>query len=121
MSQDAVAAASPGWVDFAHVRKQLPLERALAHRNLLAPLRGRGRQRRGPCPVHDSSGKGRTFSVHLDKNVFQCFDPKCAIKGDVIDLWAALKNLPLRDAALDLVRTFFLEPAPATRTEKRHG
>jgi transposase len=121
MSQDAGATASPGWIDFAHVRKQLPLERVLDHLHLLAPLRGRGRQRRGPCPVHDSSGKGRTFSVHLDKNVFQCFDPKCGIKGDVIDLWAAVKTLPLRDAALDLIRTFALEPAPTNRTEKRHG
>jgi hypothetical protein len=53
----------------------LPLESVLDHLHLLAPLRGRSRQRRGPCPVHDSSGKGRTFSVHLDKNVFQYFDP----------------------------------------------
>jgi hypothetical protein len=29
--------------------------------------------------------------------------------------------MPLRDAALDLVRTFGLEPAPASGTEKRHG
>jgi hypothetical protein len=38
---------------------------------------------------------------------------------DVIDLWARLRGLPLRDAALDLVHTFGLEPAP--RTEKRNG
>ena len=46
-------------------------------------------------------------------------DAKCAIKGDVIDLWARLKGLKLRDAALDLVQVFNLEPAP--RTEKRNG
>jgi hypothetical protein len=34
---------------------------------------------------------------------------------------AAVHGLPLREAALDLVRTFHLEPAPDTRTEKRHG
>lgn len=59
-------------------------------------------------------------SVHLEQNVFQCFDAKCAAKGDVIDLWAAVKKLPLRAAALDLVQTFHLEPAPR-RTEKRNG
>jgi transposase len=110
-------AASP-WLDFAHVKSQLPLQRVLETLNLFAELRGRGSQRRGPCPVH-GQGQGRTFSVQLDDNLFQCFDKKCAIKGDIIDLWAAVKGLKLRDAALDLVRLFNLEPAPGT--EKRHG
>jgi hypothetical protein len=36
-----------------------------------------------------------------------------------IDLWAALHHKNLRQAALDLVHTFDLEPAPGT--EKRQG
>ena len=120
MSPNADDAIVSGWVDFAHLRQQLPLQRVLEQLALWPRLRGQ--QRRGPCPVHDSSGERRTFSVHLDKNVFQCFDPTCGIKGDIIDLWAAVKNLPLRAAALDLVHTFHLEPAPQRqRTEKRHG
>jgi hypothetical protein len=59
--------------------------------------------------------------VNLDTNVSHCFDKKCGQKGDVIDLWAAAKSLPLRAAALDLVRTFGLEPAPRHGTEKRQG
>jgi hypothetical protein len=106
------------WLDFAHVKSQLPMRRVLEHLNLFTQLRGRGSQWRGPCPVH-GQGKGRTFSVHLEENVFQCFDAQCAIKGDVIDLWAAVKGLKLRDAALELVTLFNLEPALAT--EKRHG
>jgi DNA primase len=58
--------------------------------------------------------------VELDKNVFHCFDKSCGAKGDVIDLWAALHHLSLRDAAVDLVRTFHVEAAP-TGTEKRNG
>jgi hypothetical protein len=110
-------AAGP-WLDFAHVKSQLPIQRVLEHLNLVAQLGGRGSQWRGPCPVH-GQGKGRTFSVHLEENVFQCFHAKCAIKGDVIDLWAAVHGLKLRDAALELVTIFNLEAAPAT--EKRHG
>ena len=87
---------------------------------LLARLRGNGPQRKGPCPLHRGDGRGRTFSVHLDKNVFQCFDAACGQKGDVIDLWAAVHALSLRDAALDLVQTFGLEPA-RHGTEKRNG
>jgi hypothetical protein len=109
------------WIDFAHVKSQLPLERVLEHLGLAANLKGRGRQRRGPCPVHDKDGKtkGRTFAVQLDQNVFSCFYPPCGIKGNVIDLWARLRRMNLRDAALDLVNVFNLEPAP--RTEKRNG
>ena len=35
------------------------------------------------------------------------------------DLWASVNAMSLRQAALDLIRTFNLEPAPGT--EKRHG
>jgi hypothetical protein len=34
-------------------------------------------QRRGPCPLHRTDGRGRTFSAKLDQNVFQCFDAAC--------------------------------------------
>src|SRR5262249_6038844 len=79
-----------------------------------------GPQCRGPCPMHRGDGRGRTFSVNLDETVFQCFDARCAKKGDVIHWWATAQGLSLRAAALDLVRTFGLEPAPRGRTEKRH-
>jgi hypothetical protein len=61
--------------------------------------------------------------VNLAANVWQCFDAACGRKGDVIDLWSAVQGLALREAALDLVRTFGLEPAPSTNpgTEKRNG
>jgi transposase len=117
------AAPAPGddatFIDFAHLKRQLTLAQVLDHLGWGARLRGNGRQRRGPCPIHRGDGRGRTFSVNLDENVFQCFDAACAKQGDVIDLWAAVTGMSLRQAALDLVRTFALEPAP--RTEKRHG
>ena len=109
------------FVDFAHVKRQLPLHRVLDHLGLSARLRGSGPQRRGPCPIHRGDARGRTFSVNLDQSVFHCFDTTCGRKGDVIDLWAALHGRSLREAALDLVQTFGLEPAPQGGTEKRHG
>jgi len=107
-------------LDFAHLKRQLPIAAVLDHLGLTPRLRGPGAQRRCACPIHRGDGRGRTFSVHLEQNVFQCFDAKCAAKGDVIDLWACVKKMPLRDAALDLVRTFHLEPSPRG-TEKRNG
>ncbi len=91
---------------------------------LSSRLKGSGAQRRGACPLHRGDGRGRTFSVNLDENVFQCFDARCGKKGDVIDLWAAQHGLSLRAAALDLVQTFGLEPAAGRNREEarlKHG
>jgi transposase len=109
------------YLDFAHLKRQLPLTRVLEQLGLSSRLRGSGPQRRCACPLHRGDARGRTFSVNLDANVFQCFDKKCGQKGDVIDLWASVKGLSPREAALDLVRTFGLEPAPRGGTEKRNG
>ena len=51
--------------------------------------------------------------MNLSEGVFCCFDSHCGEQGDVIDLWAALRQSSPREAALDLLRTFDLEPAPA--------
>jgi transposase len=109
------------FIDFAHLKRQLPIARVFDHLGLSTRLRGPASQKRCACPIHRADGRGRTFSVNLHDNVFHCFDATCQKKGDVIDLWAALHHLDLRQAALDLVRTFNLEPAPIQRTEKRNG
>jgi transposase len=118
---ETAAVGESTYIDFAHVKRQLSLARVLDQLGLSARLRGSGPQRRCPCPLHRGDARGRTFSVNLEENVWQCFDKKCGQKGDVIDLWAAVKGLSLRDAALELVRTFGLEPSAASGTEKRNG
>jgi transposase len=118
---EPAGAGEGGDVDFGHLKRQLPLARVLDQLGLSGRLRGRGPQRRGPCPRHRGDARGRTFSVNLDDNVFPCCDRKCGRKGDVIDLWAAVRGLSRRAAALDLVHTFGLEPAPPPGTETRNG
>jgi transposase len=115
------SAARP-MVDFAFLRQQVSMEQVLEQLGLLGQLRGGGRQRRGPCPVHSHpADRERTFSVHLDKNAFQCFQADCGVKGNVLDLWAAIHRLPLYDAALHLAETFQVprkreeEPVKGTR------
>jgi CHC2 zinc finger len=120
VAQSAPADQHP-FIDFAHLKRQLPLTRVLDQLGLSARLQGTGAQRRCACPIHRGDGRGRSFSVNLDEHVFHCFDAKCQKKGDVIDLWAAVHKMDLRRAAEDLIRTFGLTPAPDPGTEKRHG
>ena len=111
---------SAGWIDFDLLREQVTMEQVLAHLNWLSCLRGSGPQRRGPCPVHGASAdRLRSFSVHLQKNVFRCFHLSCASHGDVIDLWAAVHRLHLPEAAHHLAATFNLRTTRGT--EKRNG
>jgi transposase len=118
---ESAAARQPGPIDFAHLKRQLPLARVLDQLGLTGRLRGSGPQRRCTCPIHRGDARGRTFSVNLQENVFQCFDARCGQKGDVIDLWAAVRGLSLRQAAEELVETFQLEATPRRGTEKRNG
>jgi transposase len=117
----AATADEGTFIDFGHRRQQRSMERLLGHRGVLPRLQGSGPQRRCACPIHKGHARGRTFSVNLEDNVFTCFDARCGQRGDVIDLWAAVQQMDLREAAIDLIRTFGLEPAPAKRTEKRNG
>jgi transposase len=65
------------FVDFAHIKAQLPIARVLDHLKLTKKLHGAGAQKRCACPIHCRNSNGRTFSVNLEDNVFQCFSPRC--------------------------------------------
>jgi hypothetical protein len=106
-------------VDYAFLRQQGTMQQVLEHLGLLGNLRGRGQQRRGPCPIHGQPNDPQhTFSVHLGRNIFQCFHADCGAHGNVLDLWMAVRHLPLYEAALDLAATFSL---PRNREEEPVG
>jgi transposase len=112
-------AAVGGRIDFAALRDQVSMEHVLAHLDCLARLKGSGPQRRGPCPIHAAHDpRNRSFSVHLGKKVFQCFHPPCAAHGNVLDLWAAVRRLPLHQAAQDLALTLHIPLPERIREEE---
>ena len=61
------------------------------------------------------------LSVHLGKGVFRCFHPECKAQGNVLDLWSRHTSLPLREAAVDLVRRFDVKSQSRTRGEEPVG
>lgn len=91
----------PG-VDYSEVQSRVPIASVLE----LAGFVGRsvpGDQVRGPCPVHCSrSPRSRSFSVHLGRDVCQCF--QCGFAGNQIQLWAAVQGITVYEAAIDLCR-----------------
>ncbi|MCA9239583.1 MAG: hypothetical protein KDA37_05265 [Planctomycetales bacterium] len=97
-------------LDFAALRKEVTIGMVL---ELIEwrPVSRTGPQLRGPCPVHKSqTERSRSFSVNLERNVFQCFGAGCEARGNQLDLAAAVFGLPLREAALELCASLGIEP-----------
>jgi DNA primase len=97
----------PG-IDYRQLRRQITMSRVL---DLLGfqPTGRRGPQLRGPCPLPDCHSASRQpFSVHLARQIYHCF--ACHSHGNPLDLWAAVRRLPLHDAALDLCHAANLVP-----------
>ena len=87
-------------IDFGTVRRQIGMEAVLGLLGF-APSQRRGDQVRGPCPIHKPrSARSRSFSAHLERNVYHCF--RCGSGGNQLDLWAAATRQPLYQAAMDL-------------------
>lgn len=89
----------PG-VDFNRLRAEIPMEQVL---RLLAfePTRRSGPQWYGRCPLHASSSKrNRSFSVNVSLGRYYCH--RCHSHGNQLELWAAINQLPLHRAAIDL-------------------
>lgn len=65
------------------------------------PIIRRGSQLRGACPLPGCPSRShRTFSVHLEKQVFHCF--ACRTHGNQLDLWAAVYQQSIYNAAANL-------------------
>jgi DNA primase len=89
----------PG-IDYRQLRGSISIAEILQLIGFV-PAQARGLQLRGPCPVHRSrSRRSRVFSVNLQTNAYQCF--KCGSAGNQLDLYAAVTNKSLYQAALDL-------------------
>lgn len=91
----------PG-VDFNKLRTEITIAQVL---DLLhfEPSNRSGHQWYGPCPLHDAtSQRSRSFSVNVAIGRYYCH--QCHSHGNQLELWAAVTNLPLHQAAIDLCR-----------------
>ena len=92
----------PG-IDFNALRHEITMEQVLELIHFV-PTSRLGDQCRGPCPVHQSASKrSRSLSVNLATKRYYCH--KCRSKGNQLELWAQITQLPIYDAAIDLCRT----------------
>jgi DNA primase len=97
----------PG-IDYRDIRRQITMREVLDLTGF-QPTSRHGVQLRGPCPIPGCrSASDRSFSVHLARQVYHCF--ACRSRGNALDLWAAVHDLPTYEAALDLCQVTKLNP-----------
>ena len=91
----------PG-VDFSVLRQEIAMQDVLNQLGF-QPTSRSGNQLHGPCPVHGStSARSDSFSVNIDTNRYYCH--KCHSHGIPMELWSAVNNMSLYEAAVDLCR-----------------
>jgi hypothetical protein len=91
------------WVDFKSIRAEVTIEQVLGHLGI-NNLRREGKSLVGPCPVHGGDNP-RAFRVDTAKNAWYCFTA-CKRGGNQLDLVVAVRDVTVRDAALELKREF---------------
>ena len=71
-------------VDFRQLRSVVSMTMVLDLMGYV-PRERSGPRWRGPCPLHQSTSEtSRSFSVQVERNIFQCF--RCGAKGNALDL-----------------------------------
>jgi len=89
----------PG-VDFNVLRSEITMEQVLDQLGF-QPTGRTEEQLYGPCPIHGSSSdRSRQFSVNLTSGRYYCH--QCTSHGNQLELWAAVNDLPIYKAAIDL-------------------
>lgn len=87
-------------IDFNTLRNEITMEEVLTLLQFESVSRT-GDQLHGPCPVHGSTNpESRSLSVNVREMRYYCH--KCHSKGNQLELWAAVQQLPIYKAAVDL-------------------
>lgn len=109
-------------LDFRQARADIRLAKGLQLRGWRARA-CRAAQVRGLCPGPGSTSPGsRSFSAHLERNIWRCF--VCNASGNALDLWARATNQELHPALRTLYQQLgrtvpFLEASLPLSASKR--
>lgn len=107
------------WVDFKAIRESVDFAEVLRDYDIEVTMKGN--QAMGFCPLPDhkgrSKGQSKSFSVNLEKGIFQCFG--CQAKGNVLDFVALMEGLDPQDKTQFRRAALVLQERYASEVESR--
>lgn len=83
-------------LNFSKLKSQLDI-REILHAHQWRESTHRGSQLRGPCPIHQSEPKDKSFAINVSKHTYCCH--RCGSQGNALDLLVVLTKSPLHEAA----------------------
>jgi len=80
------------WVNYKRLREEIAFARVLDDLGVEVTIKGDQAMGFCPLPNHQarSEKRSKSFSVNLQRNIFQCFG--CQAKGNVLDFWALMNG-----------------------------
>jgi DNA primase len=109
------------WIDFKEIRTSLRFTEVLAHYNVQLNVKGERATGYCPLPNHQGKRKSPSFSVNLQRGIWQCFG--CHAKGNVLDFCCRMEGFnpdhphELREGALK-IRDIFQIGSAAPNQER---
>jgi hypothetical protein len=110
----------PYGVDFAHLKRVVPLTLILSRYGLDDAFRRVGTRLKGPCPIHKGTNK-RQFVIDPNANAWRCFGD-CDRGGGTLEFVAEMEGVGLTEAARLIAQWFAVAPMPVRSiqaTERR--
>lgn len=101
--------AKPYRVDFAHVKRVVPLTAILSRYGLDGAFRRMGTRLRGACPIHKGSNK-RQFVIDPNESTWRCFGD-CNRGGASLEFVAEMEGIGITEAA-ELIAQWFAIATP---------
>lgn len=104
-------------VDFALLRRVIPLTTILDSYGLLRTFSRIGKQLRGPCPLHGGRNK-RAFVIDPEQSTWRCFGD-CDRGGGTFEFVAAHEQCSVTEAAQMIAQWFAIAPKASTAKQRR--
>lgn len=98
----------PNKVDFAHLKRVVPLTAILSRYGLDDEFRRVGTRLRGACPIHKGSNK-RQFVIDPNQSTWRCFGD-CDRGGGSLEFVAEMEHVGIEAAARLVAQWFAISP-----------
>ena len=83
------------WINYKELKQEIAFVDVLEHYHVTYKTKGEQVKAACPLPEHEGDNSKPSLSIHLGRNIFQCFG--CGAKGNVLDFITLIEGLDPKD------------------------